>query len=123
MQKLPLYLIFSQRKIMCLSSFSLGRGKKAKKAVFFSQVMSFLSYMSFLCSKKKLLPFAYMPGFQCHMSKSYSQLLILSPIQYTRKKAITLSTGYVNFFKKFISILRPFTPNPSLKIWQHNIIF
>lgn len=103
--------------------FFFRKGKKAKKSCVFlpSYVISFIHVFSLF--KKKLLPFAYMPGFQCHMSKSYSQLLILSPIQYTRKKAITLSTGYVNCFKKIISILRPFTPNPSLKIWQHNIIF
>lgn len=71
-------------KIMFPSPFFFK--KKSKKPLFSSEVMSFLSYASFLCSKTRLLPFAYMPDFQCHMSKSYSQLLILSPIRYTWEK-------------------------------------
>lgn len=101
--------------------FFFRKGKKAKKAVFFSQVMSFLSYKSFLCSKKS---FCLLPT--CLVFSAICQNLTVNFWFYhlfsTWKKK-QLSTGYVNFFKKFISILRPFTPNPSLKIWQHNIIF
>lgn len=121
MQKLPLHHIFSWRKIMCLSSFSLGR-KKKQKTLFFSQAMSFLSYMSFLCSKKRFCLLL-----RCLVFSAICQNLTVNFWFYhlfsknEKKEQLLKVQGMWIFFLLFISILKPFIPNPSLKIWQHTI--
>lgn len=103
--------------------FFFRKVKKIKKAVFFSQVMSLLSYMCFLCSKKS---FCLLPT--CLVFSAICQNLTVNFLFYhlfsTHEKKSNYSKYSVRrFFLLFISILKSFIPNTSLKIWQHNTIF
>jgi len=63
--------------------FSCFEGKKAKKLYFPPKLCHFFHICLFFVQKEGFCLLPYMPDFQCRMSKSYSELLILSSIQYT----------------------------------------
>lgn len=109
-------------KIMLLSSlFFFFKGKK-QKALFSYKVMSFLSYMSFLCSKKK--SFCLLPT--CLIFSAMCQNLTVNFWFYHLFSTHEKNSNYFKyrvcgFF--LISILKPFTPNPSLPNLATHCIF
>lgn len=86
-------------KIMLLSSlFFFFKGKK-QKALFSYKVMSFLSYMSFLCSKKKAFAFCLHAWFSVPCVKILQSTFdFITYSVHMRKTAIISSTGFVDFF-------------------------
>lgn len=113
---------YFQLKKNNMSFFFFFRKKKKQKTLFFSQAMSFLSYMSFLCSKKRFCLLL-----RCLVFSAICQNLTVNFWFYhlfsknEKKEQLLKVQGMWIFFLLFISILKPFIPNPSLKIWQHTI--
>lgn len=116
------FVFYFQLKKNNVSFFVFFRkGKKAKSSLFLpSYVISFMYVFSLLKKSFCLLP-------TCLVFSAICQNLTVNfwfnHLFSTHDRKSNCSKYSVCGFLTFISILKPFIPNPSLKIWQHDIIF